>query len=621
MPKRRKKRKPSQKKVKPPFVVQEDGTELPITYRQRLYTMLYKGQHEEICKSILEVLYYFQQHNFRAINEEGLRRLDELVSAIMAALSDPGFNFPHKYIPLMISRGHLFANMVAISSYKDTDAILNNIIHQEDNYFKILFLYGVRNMSHIKPEVLFDHDPTLASVWFFTYPLAPVGCVLPHYQVNMRKHFQTIDERYRPFDQRVTLPYFYCTYFAGEDRSDRRTKEIVNRGCQEFLAKQEINIVNKPDRKSIGIVTSKWSPHTAVYKSCFPFLDRFKQRGYRMTLMHTGPYAIPEHAKSGYFDEIINMQFTKDARGAHELPVAKIQENDFRLLYYPDIGMTDESVWLSNLRLAPIQVTSYGHPVSTFGSKIDYFVVGDETEKIDDLKKNYSETPIVLPGLGCVPVWPTFKRKYPEQRTDKVVVNCVWGPDKYNYTMMRTMQELHRRCPDIHFKIFASRGVHRYNAFIPFANEIAQQVGEFATLHSDKEYLAYMEAAESADFALNSWPFGGYNTVVEALYLGKPVVTLEGDRFYNMAASALLRRVGLEELIAHDGREFLDITTRMTNDAAYRADVTARLLAVDLRKAIFDTDEPDYFEAAMEHILDNHETLDRTKPIFARELL
>jgi starch synthase len=38
-----------------------------------------------------------------------------------------------------------------------------------------------------------------------------------------------------------------------------------------------------------------------------------------------------------------------------------------------DIGMNVESRFLSNLRLAPAQVTTNSHPVSTFGSKIDFF--------------------------------------------------------------------------------------------------------------------------------------------------------------------------------------------------------------------------------------------------------
>jgi hypothetical protein len=34
----------------------------------------------------------------------------------------------------------------------------------------------------------------------------------------------------------------------------------------------------------------------------------------------------------------------------------------------------------SNLRLAPVQVTTYGHSSSTHGSAIDYFIGGEEVE-------------------------------------------------------------------------------------------------------------------------------------------------------------------------------------------------------------------------------------------------
>jgi hypothetical protein len=604
--------------AKQPFELQAEENSLPKTFRKRLYTLLYKEQHGAICKSILEILHYFQQHNFRAFNVEALSRISDLVSAIFTVVSDPAFTIPKEYVPLMISRAHLFANLVALSDYRTTDNILQQVLRQENNLYKILFLYGVKNTVRIDGKMFFDRDPSLASLWYFTYPLAPVGCLLPHYQANMRDHFENIDHRFTPFDFRVTTPYFYCTYFAGEGRHDRKVKELINVGCRRNLAGVEAKIKNKPARDSIAIVTSKWSSHTAVYKSCFPFLDRFRSR-YRMTLVHTGPYSVPSLARD-YFDEVHEVRFVKTGRGTHELTTDPIMENDFQLMYYADIGMTDESIWLSNLRLAPIQVTSYGHPVSTFGSEIDYFVVGEETEVLDDLDKNYSETPIVLPGLGCVPVWPGYKRKYPEKKTEKVVANCVWGPDKYNYTMIRMLQEIFRLTNRVEYAIFASRGVNRYNAFLTFAAELNQHVGKFATLHSDKEYMDYMEEAECGDFTINSWPFGGYNTVVESLYLGKPVVTLEGDRFYNLAASALLRRVGLENLIARTAPEFIELCAKMASDPVYLAEQKARLAEVDLRKALFDTDEPLYFEKMMEYIIDNHGQLDK-KPLIARELV
>jgi predicted O-linked N-acetylglucosamine transferase (SPINDLY family) len=134
--------------------------------------------------------------------------------------------------------------------------------------------------------------------------------------------------------------------------------------------------------------------------------------------------------------------------------------------------------------------------------------------------------------------------------------------------------------------------------------------------------MDYMEEAEYGDFTINSWPFGGYNTVVESLYLGKPVVTLEGDRFYNLAASALLRRVGLESLIAKSAPEFINLCVRMVNDPAFLAEQRAKLAEVDLSKVIFDTDEVRYFKRMMEYIINNHETLrGNQNPLIARELV
>lgn len=397
-------------------------------------------------------------------------------------------------------------------------------------------------------------------------------------------------------------------------------KEIINTNCKKWLKDAGIKVRNTPARDSIAVVTSKWFDNSAVYKSYAPFIDRFRDK-YRMTLIHTGIHD-PADLALDYFDEVRRTRLTsKVNEGVNELNLKNVVTNDFQLVFFPDIGMTDESVWLSNLRLAPIQVTGYGHPVSTFGGEIDYFVVGEEVEDLDNLGRNYSETPIVLPGLGCVPTWPTYEPQRPEKKTDKIVANCVWGPDKYNYTMMRMLQEMTSQAPEIEYAIFASRGVHRYNSYLPFVAELSNQLGDTCRLHADKEYMEYMKAAEYADFAINSYPFGGYNTVVEALYLGKPVVTLEGDRFYNLAASALLRRVGLDDLITTTAPEFIRTCARMVNDPVFLSEQKAKLAAVNLREVLFDTDESAHFEKAMEYIIDNHEQLKGSKkPIFVREL-
>jgi len=602
------------------FEFSENTNLLPRVSRQQLYHYMRRREYGIIAQSMIQVLSHFQNNNYTLLNPEGLRRVNEIVSAFFAVISDPEFIVPEKYAAHFLGRAHLFANLVAISDYTTTDSVLQSILLQKDNLVKLMFLYTVKNETVLDSTRFFDLQPGLSSLWYLTYPLPTIGCVLPHYQANMRRHFSNLDKRYYPADHRVSLPYFYCTYFAGQEGKDRLVKEQINASCRRRLEGISVRIKNEPKRDSIAIVTSKWWPNTAVYKSCFPFLDRFRSR-YRMTLIHTGQKDPSDLAKD-YFDDIHVVRFQKGPDKQLELTTSQIVRNDYQLMYFADIGMTDESVWLSNLRFAPIQVTGYGHPVSTFGGQIDYFVVGEETEKVENLAENYSEKPIVLPGLGCVPIWPTYKRKDLSKKTDKVVANCVWGPDKYNYTMLRMLQEISRLTSNIQYAIFASRGVHRYNAFLPFEAEMQHLLGEALNLHTRKEYMEYMEEAEYADFTINSWPFGGYNTVVEALYLGKPVVTLEGDRFYNLAASALLHRVGLGHLIAKTAPEFIQLCVRMASDPDFLAEQKAILAAVDLGTALFDTNEPAYFEKMMEYIIDNHESLKGSKkPLFARDLV
>jgi predicted O-linked N-acetylglucosamine transferase (SPINDLY family) len=133
--------------------------------------------------------------------------------------------------------------------------------------------------------------------------------------------------------------------------------------------------------------------------------------------------------------------------------------------------------------------------------------------------------------------------------------------------------------------------------------------------------MDYMEEAEYGDFTINSWPFGGYNTVVESLYLGKPVVTLEGDRFYNRAASALLTRVGLGNLVTKTAPQFIELCVKLAEDADFLEAQKAKLREADLGKLFFDTNEPLYFEKMMEYIIDNHSQLQGNKtPLLAREL-
>ena len=588
-----------------PAVVMGDGKEtfVPAIDAGRLYQLFLQGKSEQVCDNIIKVLNHYEQNNYTSLNKEAVAKVNDFVSVVLALFVNPNFTLADDLRSMrMLAKAHIFANLVRISTYGSTDAALSHILGQSGNFLKILFLYKSLKKVHVPVAPLFDAHPKYASLWYFTYILPSIGQVQKHVYENLIRHIAEIDERYTLFDQRLTPLYFACTYLNDGPGGDSRVKKILN-GVAQRLTKH-VEIKNKPKRDSIAIITSKWFENSAVHKSSAPLIERLR-KNYRLTLIHVGQN-VPKTLITEPFDEVRYIAFDKNGT----LPVEKLDNNDFQLAYFPDVGMNDESVWLSNLRIAPIQVTNYGHPVSTHGSKVDYFVVGSESEDLLGLEDNYSERTVVIPGIGAHPTWPNYEAKFPPKEGDTVIINCAWGPDKYNYPMMQRMKQIVEGSKrHVEFHLFCSQGVHRYQGYMPFVNELKQALGNSVVVHADKEYFAYMEAMEKADFALNSFPFGGYNTVVESLYLRKPVITLEGNMFYNKCASCLLEKVGLDKLITHSWGDFVETTIKLINNPRLVKQYQDHLSSIDLKAVLFDTDEPARFEEAIEYLIDNDEKL------------
>src|SRR6185437_8243427 len=75
--------------------------------------------------------------------------------------------------------------------------------------------------------------------------------------------------------------------------------------------------------------------------------------------------------------------------------VEQISQQAFDILLYADIGMDLLSYYLAFARLAPVQCTTWGHPVTSGISQIDYFISSQELEPAD-ADSHYSEKLVKL---------------------------------------------------------------------------------------------------------------------------------------------------------------------------------------------------------------------------------
>src|SRR5262249_20051616 len=154
--------------------------------------------------------------------------------------------------------------------------------------------------------------------------------------------------------------------------------------------------------KKIAIISDNWYPNHSVYRICAAFVRGLRPE-FHLTFIHC--HRRRENLDVSLFDEAIRLEWE-----GHVLRTDPLLSNDFMVAYFPDVGMNLASILLANHRIAPIQICSLGHSVSTFGADIDYFFSGKEVEPPDSPERNYSERLVLLPGMGAVHNRPLYER-------------------------------------------------------------------------------------------------------------------------------------------------------------------------------------------------------------------
>ena len=99
------------------------------------------------------------------------------------------------------------------------------------------------------------------------------------------------------------------------------------------------------------------------------------------------------------------------------------------------------------------------------------------------------------------------------------------------------------------------------------------------------QHYNHLQAYEKIDVALDCWPYAGTTTTCEALWMGKPVVTLCGDRHATNVGASLLTSVGCPELIARTRDEYVEIAASLadpTRLAAYQKNLQRNMAASPL---------------------------------------
>ncbi|MBI1189423.1 MAG: tetratricopeptide repeat protein [Tepidisphaera sp.] len=86
-------------------------------------------------------------------------------------------------------------------------------------------------------------------------------------------------------------------------------------------------------------------------------------------------------------------------------------------------------------------------------------------------------------------------------------------------------------------------------------------------LSPTKGRAEHLAAYHAGDVALDTYPYHGTTTTLEAMWMGVPVVTLAGGVHASRVGVSLLQAVGLQELVAKREEEYVEIAAGLVMDA------------------------------------------------------
>lgn len=108
----------------------------------------------------------------------------------------------------------------------------------------------------------------------------------------------------------------------------------------------------------------------------------------------------------------------------------------------------------------------------------------------------------------------------------------------------------------------------------------------FADKMGNPQHLARMQLG---DLFLDTFPYGAHTTASDAMWMGLPVLTLEGRSFASRVCASLVTAAGAPEMVCATPGQYVKTAIELANDKPRLAAIGARLLASRHTSLLFDT--------------------------------
>jgi predicted O-linked N-acetylglucosamine transferase (SPINDLY family) len=262
-----------------------------------------------------------------------------------------------------------------------------------------------------------------------------------------------------------------------------------------------------------------------------------------------------------------------------------LEEDSPDIIVLPEI-IDPEIILLASLRLAPVQCTSWAHPLTTGIATVDYFLSSHLMEP-ENGNRHYSEKLVRLPNIGfCIPepVAPNLNKNREDFRIkkDAIVYWCCQSLFKYLPHHDYIFPSIAQHSAQFQFVFLDS--YHGLPTRDDFTERLARAFSQFQLNYEDYCLILprmsesdHVRVHQLADVFLDCLSWSGGITTSEAIFSGLPVVTCPGKFMRGRHSYAMLKMIGVTETIASNAEEYIQIAVKLGLNNQWRQQIRTRM--------------------------------------------
>jgi protein O-GlcNAc transferase len=229
---------------------------------------------------------------------------------------------------------------------------------------------------------------------------------------------------------------------------------------------------------------------------------------------------------------------------------------------------------------APVQVTWLAYPCTTGVAAIDYRLTDDFVDP-PGTDQWYTEKSVRLPNtFACFDPealqapWPNLVAP-PAEQNGHITFGSLNNFCKMNEPLLKLWSSVLTSIPNSRLRLLAPAGSARVRTLETFAKfGVTPPQIEFV---NGQARAGYLKELNRIDICLDTLPYNGHTTSLDAMWMGVPVITRLGHTAAGRVGWSLASNLKLTELAAQSDEEFVKIAATLAGDLPRLAELRRTL--------------------------------------------